>query len=74
MSALAQIAPAANPLRCATSDAPNVLRVRALRKSFAKRAVLREVDWDVPAGRVIGLLGRNGAGKTTLLRCLLGLS
>jgi len=51
-----------------------VLRARALRKSFGKREVLRGVDWDVPAGRVIGLLGRNGAGKTTLLRCLLGLS
>lgn len=54
-------------------DAP-VVRVRSLRKSFKKREVLRGIDWDVPAGRVIGLLGRNGAGKTTLLRCLLGLS
>ncbi|MDO1529277.1 ABC transporter ATP-binding protein [Fulvimonas sp. R45] len=51
-----------------------VLRVRGLHKSFDRREVLRGIDWDVPAGRVIGLLGRNGAGKTTLLRCLLGLS
>ena len=52
----------------------SVLRVRGLRKSFKQREVLRGVAWDVPPGRVIGLLGRNGAGKTTLLRCLLGLS
>lgn len=62
--AAATMPPAAAPL----------LSVRGLRKAFGRREVLRAVDWDVPAGRVIGLLGRNGAGKTTLLRCLLGLS
>jgi ABC-2 type transport system ATP-binding protein len=51
-----------------------VLQAIGLSKSFGKRDVLRGVDWTVPAGRVVGLLGRNGAGKTTLLRCLLGLS
>jgi len=55
-------------------DADPVLQVSQLSKSFAKRGVLRALDWTVHAGRVIGLLGRNGAGKTTLLRCLLGLS
>jgi len=47
---------------------------RGLHKGFDGRAVLQGLDWVVPEGRVIGLLGRNGAGKTTLLRCLLGLS
>ncbi|ODV15423.1 MAG: ABC transporter ATP-binding protein [Rhodanobacter sp. SCN 68-63] len=55
-------------------DPASVLRVTQLSKAFAKREVLRALDWSVPAGRVVGLLGRNGAGKTTLLRCLLGLS
>ncbi|PWK86625.1 ABC transporter ATP-binding protein [Fulvimonas soli] len=58
----------------AVRAAAPALAVRGLRKAFGKREVLRGVDWQVPAGRVIGLLGRNGAGKTTLLRCLLGLS
>jgi ABC-2 type transport system ATP-binding protein len=57
----------------ATTNAP-VLRVEGLNKAFQKRVVLKQLDWIVPAGRVIGLLGKNGAGKTTLLRCLLGLS
>jgi ABC-2 type transport system ATP-binding protein len=56
------------------ADASPVLQIRGLRKSFNGRPVLNGLDWQVPPGRVIGLLGRNGAGKTTLLRCLLGLS
>ncbi|MEO9216589.1 MAG: ABC transporter ATP-binding protein [Rhodanobacter sp.] len=57
-----------------TATATPALRVQGLDKAFQKRTVLRQLDWDVPTGRVIGLLGKNGAGKTTLLRCLLGLS
>jgi ABC-2 type transport system ATP-binding protein len=56
------------------ASAPPVLHVHGLEKSFKQRQVLKALDWCVPTGRVIGLLGRNGAGKTTLLRCLLGLS
>ncbi|QRN55723.1 ABC transporter ATP-binding protein [Dyella caseinilytica] len=56
------------------TTASTVLQVRGLEKSFKQRQVLKALDWSVPGGRVIGLLGRNGAGKTTLLRCLLGLS
>ncbi len=28
---------------------------------------------EVPAGRMVGLIGRNGAGKTTLMRAIMGL-
>ena len=48
--------------------------IHGLEKRFDKREVLRRLDWSIPSGRVIGLLGRNGAGKTTLLRCMVGLS
>ncbi len=50
------------------------LAISGLRKTFGKQTVLDYLDWSVPAGRVIGLLGRNGAGKSTLIRCALGLS
>jgi len=56
----------------ASTDA--CVNVRGLEKRFGKRQVIRGLDWSIPAGRVIGLLGRNGAGKTTLLRCMVGLS
>lgn len=73
------VTPLANPMPPALPQAPQpdmspALRVHGLEKSFKKRKVLNALDWSVPSGRVVGLLGRNGAGKTTLLRCLLGLS
>ena len=59
-----------------TPAAPHVpaFAIDLLVKAFDGREVLRRLDWTVPLGRVVGLLGRNGAGKTTLLRCLMGLS
>ncbi|WP_299053545.1 ABC transporter ATP-binding protein [uncultured Nocardioides sp.] len=47
--------------------------VRGLRKSYGDRVVVDDLDLDVPAGRVVGLIGANGAGKTTTVECLQGL-
>lgn len=42
-------------------------------KSFGAHRVLNRLDFTVPPGSVVGLLGTNGAGKSTLLKCLIGL-
>jgi ABC-2 type transport system ATP-binding protein len=48
----------------------NGVRARGLSKRFGDLWALRDVDLDVPAGSVLGLLGHNGAGKTTAIRIL----
>ncbi|GGB30677.1 ABC transporter [Flexivirga endophytica] len=53
---------------------PSAIRIRAVSKLFDDVIALDDVDLDVPAGQVHGLVGPNGAGKTTLLGLLLGLT
>jgi ABC-2 type transport system ATP-binding protein len=45
-----------------------------LTKSFGSLRAVDGVDFDLPAGRIYGLLGPNGSGKTTLIRLLAGLA
>lgn len=51
-----------------------VVSARGLRKRFGKNEILHGLDFDIPAGRIYGLVGHNGAGKTTTLNAILGLS
>jgi urea transport system ATP-binding protein len=46
--------------------------VRNLNQYYGGSHILRDVSFEVPAGKVTALLGRNGVGKTTLLKALMG--
>jgi iron complex transport system ATP-binding protein len=49
-----------------------LLSVDQLTVTLDGHTILRDVGFDVPAGRWVGVLGPNGAGKTTLLRAIGG--
>ena len=52
----------------------NILECRNLTKSYKRgKPVLENLNLQLPAGRIIGLLGPNGCGKSTLIKLVSGL-
>ena len=52
--------------------ASSAVRIQGLAVTRGGRPVLRDLDLEVAAGEVTGLLGPSGSGKTTLMRVLVG--
>lgn len=44
--------------------------IKNLSKSFDKKLVLSDVNFNFESGKIYGLLGRNGSGKTTFFNCV----
>jgi iron complex transport system ATP-binding protein len=49
-----------------------LLRVNLLNSGYTGKTVLRDIHFELPAGRILALIGPNGSGKTTLIRALSG--
>ncbi len=51
-----------------------VISAKGLTKHFGKTIAVDNISFDIPAGRIVGLIGPNGSGKTTALKAILGLT
>lgn len=56
-----------------TESSDYIVDVQNLTRSYQRKTALQDVNLQIPAGEVLGLVGENGAGKTTLIRHMLGL-
>lgn len=49
-----------------------ILEAKGLSAAYGERPVLFGIDFAVPEGGIVAVLGANGAGKTTTLRAIMG--
>ncbi len=57
----------------ADGGAEPILKVRGLTNRFGEQTVHKDLDLDVQAGEIIGVVGGSGTGKSVLMRAILGL-
>ena len=50
----------------------SLLRLEALSKKFGEHWALKEINFGLEEGEIVGLVGPNGAGKTTLFNLITG--
>ena len=50
-----------------------IISMKNVVKKFGKETVLNHIDFDIPQGKIIGLIGPSGAGKSTIIKIILGM-
>jgi ATPase subunit of ABC transporter with duplicated ATPase domains len=49
-----------------------VIEAKGLMKSYGDRILFEDLNFTLPAGGIVGIIGPNGVGKTTLFRLITG--
>jgi len=55
-----------------TTNSP-VLQVRGLTKRFGGLTAVKDLNFDLRAGEIFGLIGPNGSGKSTAMKTIMGI-
>ena len=50
-----------------------MLKIDGLRVNYGGIEAVKGIDFEVPEGKIVTLIGANGAGKSTILRTIAGL-
>jgi phospholipid/cholesterol/gamma-HCH transport system ATP-binding protein len=50
-----------------------MIEVKNLSKSFGDKGVLSDINFSIPKGQAVTIIGKSGVGKSVLLKCLIGL-
>ena len=48
----------------------NTIQVKEVTKSFGKKVVLKDINFDIKQGRIYGFIGPSGSGKSTIIKIL----
>ena len=49
-----------------------MISLKGVSKQFGNKWAVQSIEFDVPRGNILGLLGHNGAGKSTIIGMILG--
>ena len=55
------------------NETPMLLEARGIKKDFFGNVVLKDINFTLGKGQILGLVGENGAGKSTLMKILFGM-
>lgn len=50
-----------------------IIRIRGLEVGFGSRTIMKDLDFDIYRGQILGFVGVSGTGKSVLTRAILGL-
>ena len=50
-----------------------MLKIKGIDSYYGESCVINNLSFDVPKGKIVGLIGRNGVGKSTTLKSIMGI-
>lgn len=51
-----------------------IASIAQLNKTIGQHQILTDINFEIPQGKIVGLIGANGAGKTTIMKAMLGIT